>query len=310
MIWCPHFFSYTHASSFSSRKVCNNLNIITRYSNVRESHDLRFSASGTDVIFGYTSRNPILTLLLMTAIELHRVYTRLMATFSITCGKSCQQHQNFMASFDPSSEKPRSSLLPLKSQGTKHRRNMSHAGSILDTKSERGLRRAGSPGTPWPTLQVAIDPLTTQENVYKEFLVFQFVPIASHPTTGNHWKKPGSIFLGPSFQVFVQMDEIPLSLLFSRLNSPLSQSFSQERSSSLLIFMVPSLDGLQHVHVSLVLGSPALAPELQMCLTSAEQRWKIPSLDLLAARCLVQSRRLVALLATRAHCWLIFMLFP
>lgn len=47
-----------------------------------------------------------------------------------------------------------------------------------------------------------------------------------------------------------------------------------------------------------------------LCLTSTEQRWRIPSLNLLAAHCPVQPRSLVAFLVTRAHCWLIFMLFP
>lgn len=50
-----------------------------------QSPDLRFIATGTDVILGYViqKKNPTLTLLL-TAIEPHRVYTNLTATFSIT----------------------------------------------------------------------------------------------------------------------------------------------------------------------------------------------------------------------------------
>lgn len=62
-----------------------------------------------------------------------------------------------MANFDPSML---SSFLPLKSQDTKHRRNKKHYGSILEVKSEWGLRCVVSPGTPLPTLQAAIDPLT------------------------------------------------------------------------------------------------------------------------------------------------------
>lgn len=70
--------------SFSSHNEYNKLSIIRRYSNVAESPDLRYSAIGTDVVLGYISRNSTLALLVMTAIEPHRVYTKLTASFSIT----------------------------------------------------------------------------------------------------------------------------------------------------------------------------------------------------------------------------------
>ena len=60
------------------------------------------------------------------------------------------------------------------------------------------------------------------------------------------------------------------------------------------------LDSLQCIHVSHVLGSRAL----QMCLTSAEQKGKITSLNLLAMFCLMQPWRLLAFFAARAHCCL------
>ena len=46
--------------------------------------------------------------------------------------------------------------------------------------------------------------------------------------TGHHWEKPGSAFFTPSLQVFIGIDEIPLSLLFSRLNSPSSHGLTVE----------------------------------------------------------------------------------
>jgi len=39
--------------------------------------------------------------------------------------------------------------------------------------------------------------------------VFQLVPIASSPGTGQHWKVPGSVLFAPSHQVFIHVDEIP-----------------------------------------------------------------------------------------------------
>ena len=71
-----------------------------------------------------------------------------------------------------------------------------------------------------------------------EFPAFQCVPTASRPVTGHHWEEPGSIFFTPSHQVFIHIDKIPLSLLFSRLSCPSSLSLSScERCSSALIFV-------------------------------------------------------------------------
>ena len=39
--------------------------------------------------------------------------------------------------------------------------------------------------------------------------VFPWVPIASCPVTGYHWKEPGSILFAPSLQVFVYIGKIP-----------------------------------------------------------------------------------------------------
>lgn len=53
-------------------------------------------------------------------------------------------------------------------------------------------------------------------------------------------------------------------------------------SNPLTIFMALLWDFLQYVLVSLVLGRSTLDPTLQLCLPSAEQRGRIPSLDLLS----------------------------
>lgn len=85
-----------------------------------------------------------------------------------------------------------------------------------------------------------------------------------------------------------------LSLLFSRLNSPCSLSFFSDQTCSIPFLIINSLlDSFQCVHVSHVLGSPPLAPALQVCLSGAEQRSRITSLlPVLAALCLMQPARL------------------
>jgi len=63
-------------------------------------------------------------------------------------------------------------------------------------------------------------------DVQREPPVFQLVLIASGPVPGHHREEPGSALFAPSLQVFMYIDEIALSLLFSRLNSPSSLSLS------------------------------------------------------------------------------------
>lgn len=77
------------------------------------------------------------------------------------------------------------------------------------------------------------------------------------------------------------------------------------------------LDFLQCVHVPLVLGSLDLNQESQLCLTTvlpdtAEwvQRGRVTSLNLLAMLFLMQLRPLLAFLASRACCCLMFILSP
>lgn len=96
----------------------------------------------------------------------------------------------------------------------------------------------------------------TGEKVFPELQreapALQFVSMASGPATGKSR-------LCPFHQIFMYIDEIPLNFLCSRLDSPSSPSpFSWKMLQSLLHPCGPSLDSLQYVHVSPVLGSPAL----------------------------------------------------
>ena len=80
-------------------------------------------------------------------------------------------------------------------------------------------------GQPVPVLH---HPHSTEvlPGVLKEPPILQFVPIAPCPGTGHHWKESDFILIVPSLQVFVGIDEISVSILFSALNRPSSLSQS------------------------------------------------------------------------------------
>lgn len=94
--------------------------------------------------------------------------------------------------------------------------------SVLQ-QSQRG-RFHDLPGQPVPALccpQCKVLP-----HVEVELLVVQFMAIVPCPVAGHHLKGPGTILLAPAFETFICIDEIPLSLLFSRLKRPGSHSLS------------------------------------------------------------------------------------
>lgn len=98
--------------------------------------------------------------------------------------------------------------------------------------------------------------------VQREPPVFHIVLVTSGPVTGHHWKEPNSIFLVPSPQVFIDIDEIPLSWVYCRLRSSISLSlYSKERCSSPLNFVALCWI-IQYVYFPLILGSPKLDPTL------------------------------------------------
>lgn len=92
--------------------------------------------------------------------------------------------------------------------------------------------------------QMAGKPITSLENlgqcsvakvfpaVQREPPVFHIVPIASGSVTGHQWKEPSSTFLAPSPEMFIDIDEIPLSCVFSRLRSPSSFGISSKEGCS------------------------------------------------------------------------------
>lgn len=79
------------------------------------------------------------------------------------------------------------------------------------------------------------------------FPVFYFVPIAFFSVTGTTEMFCLVVFAA-SHQVFVQIDQIHLSLLFSRLNGPSFLSFSSDDKSSNLLLSLWLFAGLFPVH--------------------------------------------------------------
>lgn len=68
--------------------------------------------------------------------------------------------------------------------------------------------------------------------VQEEIVVFQFVPAASCPLTGQHCEDSDSVFFASSHEVSVHIDKVSLRHLFSRLNSPCSLSSLSAQSLS------------------------------------------------------------------------------
>ena len=87
-------------------------------------------------------------------------------------------------------------------------------------------------------------------------------------------------------QIFIYMDEIiPETSLLMAQYSQLLAFLSVVARQMLHSLNNHVLDLLQYVHVSLVLGNPALYTALQMYFTRTEQRGRITSLDLLTMFC-------------------------
>jgi len=89
-------------------------------------------------------------------------------------------------------------------------------------------------------------------HVLRKHSVDRFVPFASHPLTGHHWKKPGCVLFAPSLQVFIGIDEIHFEIPFlqdeqSRLSQPL---LIGKMLQALHHLCGPVLDSFQYVLVS------------------------------------------------------------
>jgi len=90
--------------------------------------------------------------------------------------------------------------------------------------------------------------------------VFVFVPTASGPVTGHHWKEPGSVLFTSSVQVFAYIEKIPPEpSLLPAEQSQLSQAFIMGRMlQTPHCFRGPLLDSLQYVHVFISMDNPEL----------------------------------------------------
>lgn len=125
------------------------------------------------------------------------------------------------------------------------------------------------------------------------------------PLGGYHWEMSVSLFFIFPIACLQSWIIFFLNLLFSRLNSSSSLSLSSciRCSINLIPFVVfcCTYSTMSTSIFSFFMGSPERIPALQVSLTSAEQRGRITFLDLLAMFCLMQSRLLVAFIATRAH---------
>ena len=111
------------------------------------------------------------------------------------------------------------------------------------------------------------------------------------PALGTTKSMAPLLYIHPPIRYLYTLRISFLSHRCSSLNILHSLSLSSEEIlQSLNHLLDPLLSSLQYMLVSLVLGSPALAIGLQMGLTSAEQRGRITSLDLLATLSLIQPK--------------------
>jgi len=76
----------------------------------------------------------------------------------------------------------------------------------------QGQRLHNLPGQPVPALCHPHSKKVFPDS-QREPPLFQFVPIASCPVTGHHWKEPDSMLFSPPLLVFLYIDKIPPGLL-------------------------------------------------------------------------------------------------
>jgi len=95
--------------------------------------------------------------------------------------------------------------------------------------------------------------------------VFHFVPSASCPSTGHHWKEPGSNPAAPSFKYLYACMGSPQAVLSPGWRALALSAFPRDRGAPFPYHLHgPSLDFFWCVQISLMLGSPELDPALQM----------------------------------------------
>lgn len=92
-------------------------------------------------------------------------------------------------------------------------------------------------------------PNKTFLNVQRDSPVVRFLPAASHPVMGHHWKEPGFIFFAPSLQTAAHIAEISQSLLWAV--TTLSAFPYRRDALSINHLSIPFFNSIQYVHVSL-----------------------------------------------------------
>ena len=137
--------------------------------------------------------------------------------------------------------------------------------------------------------------------------VFHFVPLLLVLLLGTIEKSLASPFLHPPFRYLYTLMRSPLSLLFSKLTSSSSLSFSSQKGcSSPFIIFVALHWTLSNTSVYLLYwGAQHWTQHSRYGLTSTEQRGRITSLDLLAILHLMLAT-VPLTFATGAHFWLAF----
>lgn len=142
----------------------------------------------------------------------------------------------------------------------------------------------GTPQPPWVACS-SVWTLLQDKNIFLMFkwnsMCFLFVLIASFPVTGHHWEKSVCIFFIDSHQVFIHVDNVPLSFPFSRLTV---WAFP----GSLCMADAPIVSSSLWSFTGLIPVCPLLCwwaqnwTHHQRCLTTSEERGEITSLPLLA----------------------------
>lgn len=144
------------------------------------------------------------------------------------------------------------------------------------------------------------DPLPVFNQFHRAFFKFQCATITSFPVAGHHWKEPGSTHYAPLLQVFIRY---LLRLYISRLNSRSSLRLPHWRDASVISWSCWPLAGLSLV-CPCISCSRNLTQHSRCGFTSAEERGRITSFNLLALHCLIWLWTWLSFFATRAHRWL------
>lgn len=157
---------------------------------------------------------------------------------------------------------------PLLKQGYLLQNAKGHVQVLLEISKEETLQSLGS-------LWQCSSTYTAQFFlVFRGNLQCSFVPTASCPRTGHHWKGPGSVLFAASCQVLIFIDENTLSLLCCRLDRPSSLIlFLLQRCFRPLIILVAFFWALFSISISLLYWGAQNQTQQSICgLGNAEEK--------------------------------------